>query len=93
VGIACYKSGDLTISDSFLNELLSKSKKSPAGSPSFYAAGIYTVMGENDKAILSLEKAFDDHEVEMYWLKVEPFFQSLHGDPRFENILKKIGFN
>jgi tetratricopeptide (TPR) repeat protein len=93
VGVAYYKSGDLSKSSLFLNELLSKSRKSPAGSPSFYAAAIYTAMGENGKAIHSLEKAFDDHEVEMYWLKVEPFFQALHGDPRFENLLKKIGFS
>jgi serine/threonine-protein kinase len=93
VGVAYYKIGDLNRSSSFLNELLSKSRKSPAGSPSFYSAAIYTAMGENDKAILSLEKAFDDHEVEMYWLNVEPLFRPLHGDPRFENLLKKIGFS
>jgi tetratricopeptide (TPR) repeat protein len=92
VGIAYLKSGDLSRSASFLNELLAKSRNSPIGSPSFYAAITYSVMGEKDKAIKSLEKAFNDHEIEMYWLKVEPLFKPLHGDPRFENILKKIGF-
>jgi len=49
-------------------------------------------MGENDKAIQMLEIAFTDHEVEMYWLKEEPIFKTLHRDPRFKNLLMKIGF-
>jgi tetratricopeptide (TPR) repeat protein len=92
LGIAYFKTGNKSKSASFLNELLTRSRKSPVGSPSFFAAAIYTAMGENNKALQMLEKAFTDHEVEMYWLKVEPLFRSLHGDPQFENLLKKIGF-
>ena len=92
IGIAYYKSGEKSKTKAFLDELLIKSGKSPVGSPSFYSAALYTSMGENEKALQSLEKAFSDHEVEMYWLKVEPLFRSLHGDPRFEKILTNIGF-
>jgi hypothetical protein len=49
-------------------------------------------MGDNDRAIQSLEKSFTNHEVEMYWRKVEPLFKPLHGDQRFESILAKVGF-
>jgi thiamine kinase-like enzyme len=62
------------------------------GSPSFFAAAVYTAMRENEKALQMLGKACTDHEVEMYWLKVEPLFRPLHGDPQFENLLFKIGF-
>jgi hypothetical protein len=75
-----------------LQELLLRSGKSPVGSPSFFAATVYTAMGANDKAIDLLEKAVTNHEVEIYWLKVEPLFRPLHGNPRFENLLLKIGF-
>jgi len=34
-----------------------------------------------------LEKAYKDHEVEMYWLKVEPPFEPLHDDPRWQVML------
>jgi 6-pyruvoyl-tetrahydropterin synthase len=61
-------------------------------SPSYFAAALYTAMGEKDKAILLLERSLSNREIEMQWLKVEPLFRPLHGDPRFENILKKIGF-
>ncbi len=93
LGIAYFKTGDKNKSEEYLNKLLSKSKVTPVGSPSFFAAGIYTAMGENGKALQLLEKAFSDREVEMYWLKVEPLFKPLHGDPRFEKLLVKIGFD
>jgi tetratricopeptide (TPR) repeat protein len=93
MGVAYNKTGNKEKTYSYLNELISRSKESPVGSPSFFAAAIYTSLGQNEKALESLDKAYSDHEVEMYWLKVEPFFKPLHGDPRFENILRKIGFN
>jgi len=49
-------------------------------------------MREKDKAIKMLEKAYNDKNLEMYWLNVDPLLKPLHGDPRFENILQKIGF-
>ncbi len=91
MGIVYFKTGENNSSAIFLNELLTRSNKSAVGSPSFYAAAVYTAMGEKDKAIQLLEKAYSNHEVEMYWLKVEPPLSPLHGDPRFENLLVKIG--
>lgn len=62
------------------------------GSPSFFIAAVYAAMDKNDLAIQWLEKAYKDHEVEMYWLKVEPLFKPLHNDIRFQNIVNKIGY-
>ncbi|MBD0366144.1 MAG: hypothetical protein ICV53_08590, partial [Flavisolibacter sp.] len=53
---------------------------------------VYTAMGKNDLAIQTLEKAYRKHEVEMYWLKVEPLFRPLHNDARFQNIVNRIGY-
>lgn len=92
MGIAYFKTGKTNYSDIFLKELNSRSEISPVGSPSFFAAEIYTARGEKYLAFKSLEKAYRNHEVELYWLNVEPIFKPLHGDPQFENILKKIGF-
>lgn len=69
-----------------------KATKSSIGSPSFSIAAVYVAMGQNNEAIKWLEKAYSDHEVEMYWLKVEPLFRPLHNDKRFQSILEKIGF-
>ena len=65
----------------------------PTGSPSFYTSMVYAQMGEIEKAFQWLEKAYQDHELEMYWLKVEPPFQPLHGDPRWKEMLDRVGFD
>jgi len=44
---------------------------------------IYTQKGEIDLAFQWLEKSYIDHEVEMYWLKVELPFEPLRGDQRY----------
>jgi len=38
-------------------------------------------MEEIDLAFEWLDKAYEDHEVEMYWLKVEPPFSPLQMQP------------
>ena len=35
---------------------------------------------------------YEDHEVQMYWLKVETPFQPLHNDPRWKEMLDKGDF-
>jgi len=90
--IAYYKTGQKDSTEKFLIELKRKSEELSTGSPSFFIAGVYTAMEKNDLAIQWLEKAYKDHEVEMYWLKVEPLFKSLQNEPKFKELLKKIGF-
>jgi TolB-like protein len=92
LGIAYFKTGRKDQSTAFLNELSSKSIKPSAGSPAYFAATVYEAMDEKNKALQLLQKAYADSEVDMVWLKVDPLFRQLHGDPRFENLLQKIGF-
>jgi TolB-like protein len=75
-----------------LEELKKKSNETPSGSPAFYTAMIYAVMGNKDLAFEWLEKAFKNHEVEMYWLKVEPPFESIRSDPRYQTLIDRVGF-
>ena len=92
LGIAFFKTGNKSQSLLFLNELSSRSIKQAGGSPYYFAAEVYEAMEEKDKALQSLQKAYNVHEVEMIWLKVDPLFLKLHGDPRFESLVQKIGF-
>ncbi len=90
--IAYYHLGELEMSNGLLEEIKALSEESSLGSPSFYLAMIYAQMGEIDTAFEWLDKAYQDHEVEMYWLKVEPPFEPLHDDPRWQVMLDKVGF-
>ena len=89
--VGLFHIGQLEKSNQILNELKQKSNKSPVGSPAFHVAMIYAHRGENDMAFQWLEKAYQDHEVEMYWLKVEPPFEPLRSDPRWQEMLDKVG--
>jgi len=92
LGIAHFKTGNKNQSQIFLKELSSKSLTPSSGSPSYFEAAVYAAMEENGKALQSLQKAYSDHEVDMVWLKVDPLFEKLKGDPQFESLLHKIGF-
>jgi len=52
---------------------------------------VYAALGNNDKAFEWLEKSFDKHEESLCSLKVDPKFDSLRSDQRYEVMLKKIG--
>jgi hypothetical protein len=47
-------------------------------------------LDENDQALTSLEKAYDARSTWMPWLKVAPKFNSLHNEPRFISLLKRL---
>jgi tetratricopeptide (TPR) repeat protein len=55
-------------------------------------AEVYLCMGENDRAIEWLERACEDRSSWLILLGVEPRFDPLRSDPRFKDILARIGF-
>jgi len=59
-----------------------------------YAYGIalvYAGLGEKDQAFQWLEKSYQDHEPRITRLKVDPLMDSLRADPRFADLVKRIG--
>jgi serine/threonine-protein kinase len=49
------------------------------------------LLGDREQAFTWLEKAFEDHAPWLYFLKTDPAFDTLHGDPRFAQLLRRIG--
>ena len=48
-------------------------------------------LGETDAMFGSLEKAYQQHSVELlYWLRTEPPFDHSHLDPRFQDLVRRI---
>jgi tetratricopeptide (TPR) repeat protein len=62
-----------------------------AGDQCFFIAAVHARLGEKDAAFDWLEKAFQSHDSFLQHLKVHPLFDSLHGDPRFDDLVKRIG--
>ena len=69
-----------------------QSKTTRAGSLGFFIAVIYAALGDKNSAIHWIQEAYNYHEMEIPWLKSEPQFYSLHDEPEFQEILRKVGF-
>jgi serine/threonine-protein kinase len=60
-------------------------------SPFFFAL-VYTGLGDQNQALAYLDKAYEEHNDYLAYLKVEPLFDPLRSDPRFQELIRKIGF-
>jgi len=66
----------------------------PANGINYYPSGVamaYAQLGERDKAFAWLERAYNER-AGLLFLKVDPAFDSLRSDPRFNSLLRRIGF-
>ena len=68
------------------NSSASKSYVSPA-----YLGYAYAVAGEKERAFAWLEKAYEQHDPGLTALKVNPEADSLRSDPRYIQLLRKMG--
>ena len=72
-----------------LKYFLEGSKKSSA--QKIGVAWAYMLLGDKDRALEWLDKASQQHEMQMYAIAVDPDFDPLRSDPRFGAILRRIG--
>ena len=56
-----------------------------------YEAMYYAHEGENDKAIEQLQLAYQQHSDGLQYLKVEPVYDGLRDNPRFKELVAKVG--
>ncbi|HEV1993322.1 MAG TPA: winged helix-turn-helix domain-containing protein [Candidatus Acidoferrum sp.] len=54
-------------------------------------AWAYIALGDNEQAFGWLEKAYSQHSNAMITLKVEPGYDPLRSDPRFQDLLRRVG--
>jgi DNA-binding winged helix-turn-helix (wHTH) protein/TolB-like protein/tetratricopeptide (TPR) repeat protein len=74
-----------------LKQFLHQSK--PNVALSYYAAGAYASLGDNDEAFEALDQSYAARSNWLIYLKLDPRFDSLHKDPRFAALLKKVGLS
>ncbi len=89
---AYFKNKQPEKANAVLSELKTQWQQGKSGSCAFFIAQAYASFGEKELAFEWLEKSFKAHDVEMIWLKIEPQFKSLHGDPRYRDLLRRVGF-
>jgi len=59
--------------------------------PGAAIAMIYTGLGEKDQAFIWLEKSYEDRSFRMVTLKIEPRWDTLRSDPRFADLMRRVG--
>jgi len=59
--------------------------------PAYGFAIIYAQLGEKDEAFRWLEKCYQDHSNDLIGLKIDPFLDSLRSDPRFADLVRRVG--
>lgn len=53
---------------------------------------LYAGLGNKEEAFAALGRAYDEHDPLMQYLKVEPHYDSLRSDPRFADLMRRVGF-
>lgn len=63
----------------------------PAGWGNYQRAVLDLTLGDRESALLHLDRAVDERSVFVEWLKVDPDLEPLRADPRFAEIVARIG--
>jgi TolB-like protein/DNA-binding winged helix-turn-helix (wHTH) protein/Tfp pilus assembly protein PilF len=68
-----------------------KRRKQTGYVPAAAFANAYLGLGDNEQAFAWLEQAYNEQSNFLQWLKVHPFYDPLRDDPRFKNLLHRVG--
>jgi DNA invertase Pin-like site-specific DNA recombinase len=72
-----------------LDELTARSRQRHV--PAYYIALIYAALGEKDNAFAWLDRAYTQRSWYLTSLKVDPKVDSLRSDPRFADLVRRVG--
>src|SRR5215470_10336050 len=72
-----------------LNRLLAKARTEYF--PGDSIAAVYVALGDKDEAFRWLERAVEEHSYPAYTFLFSPEFRPLYSDPRFADLLRRIG--
>ena len=54
-------------------------------------AMVYAKLGDRDKALDYLERAYAEHSGDMVFIGIEPGYDPIRNDPRFQSLLRRVG--
>jgi hypothetical protein len=59
----------------------------------YFVARIFTGLNDKEQAFAWLKKAYDARDECLTWLKVDPTMDSLRVDPRYPDLLHRLGLS
>jgi tetratricopeptide (TPR) repeat protein len=90
-GYALAKLGKPGEARDVLDKLLKLSKERFV--PPYHIALIYNGLGDRNQAFEWLERGFEQRDPKMAFLKVDPKWNNLRDDPRFIDLMRRVGFS
>ncbi|HKZ81499.1 MAG TPA: protein kinase [Pyrinomonadaceae bacterium] len=89
LGYALAKGGRREEAEAILKQLeTTRAYVSPAE-----LAVLYVGLGQKEQALSALERAYAAHDVQMKNLGVDPHYDSLRAEPRFQDLMRKVGLH
>jgi tetratricopeptide (TPR) repeat protein len=85
------RAGQRSESQRLLAELLQQRKLKYVDA--YYLAEVYAALGDREKALNTLEEAYNERSSNLVWLKWEPKFDGLRSDSRYVDLIKRIGLS
>jgi len=89
-GFVYARAGDREKAVGILNEFEQRSTQGNVSALNF--AQIYASLGDNEQAFAWLDKALEEQAIWLPFLKVDVKFDPLRSDPRFQTLLRRVGF-
>jgi tetratricopeptide (TPR) repeat protein len=89
--------------DGFMRKLLELAEEGPRPAAKIWRANSvrgsshgemawrYLRLGETDRAIASLEAAYEQREGTLVCVRADPRLDDLHADPRFQDLVRRVG--
>ena len=90
VGYTFGRTGRRAEALAILNEWKKRAKNQEVSAASL--AVIYIGLGQREPALDLLERAYQGRDVRLVWLKVASYYDPLRGDPRFQDLLRRMNF-
>ena len=57
----------------------------------YTVAALYALLSDKERALEWLQKAIEEHSAELAYLKISPAFDNMRSDPRFVELMKRVG--
>ena len=91
LGITYAKMGRREDARRILDQLIEKSRQQYVAADSI--AAVYVALGEKDEAFRWLDRAVEEHSGSFYSYMFCPEFRALRSDPRFADLLRRMGID
>ncbi|MGH9737682.1 MAG: tetratricopeptide repeat protein [Candidatus Acidiferrales bacterium] len=70
-----------------------KARRKPGYVPAAAFVNAYLGLGDNDEAFFWLEQAYKEQSNMLQFVKVHPYFDPIRSDPRFADLVRRVGLD